>query len=73
MAASIFLRSSIVQENKKYKHQERKQYRETLGKKKNLGFQILAFSTDYGDSIAGKDRKSKIFPPFLMKSISLLG
>jgi len=35
-----------------------KQYRETLGKKKNLGFQILAFSTDYGESIVKRRNKS---------------
>ncbi len=29
------------------------------GKKKNLGVQILAFSTDYGDSIAEILRKAK--------------
>lgn len=31
----------------------------SLAKKKNLGFQILAFSTDYGDSIAEILRKAK--------------
>lgn len=41
------------------KYQYYREYRHTLGKKKNLGFQILAFSTDYGDSIAEILRKAK--------------
>ena len=47
------------------KYQYYREYNHTLGKKKNLGFQILAFSTDYGDSIArilgkAKNLQSKI-------------